>query len=273
MLLKMAAFVGAMTLLYGQSPTAERAYQILTVGTVDEGFGSQVVSAKPFSATEEKHSLQVLSDGTRIETKQTTRLFRDSQGRTRMEDLIGPGQPRSPGFEYGPITITDPVAGTRTAINPANVTLLTVPAAAAFQNRRVRIEGQSFLIGPDAATLRTENLGTKNVNGVMAKGERVTTIIPAGEIGNNREIRVVTERWYSDELQMLIKSTNTDPRFGDTEYQLTGITTTEPSPSLFQIPAGYTEAPGGRGGARGGRSGAPAPAAPGGRGRGGPKQE
>jgi hypothetical protein len=59
----------------------------------------------------------------------------------------------------------------------------------------------------------------------------------------------VTERWYSDDLQMLIKSTNTDPRFGDTTYQLTGISQGEQSPSLFQVPADYTEA---AGGARGG---------------------
>lgn len=115
-----------------------------------------------------------------------------------------------------------------------------------------------------------ENLGTKNVNGVMARGERWTSVIPAAEIGANRDIRVVTERWYSDDLQLLIKSTNTDPRFGDTTYQLTGISQGEQSPSLFQVPADYTEAAG-AGGGRGARSGGPkekegGPGARGGRG-------
>src|SRR5580658_8257520 len=54
-----------------------------------EGIGSQVVTGRPFSATEERHSVQVLGDGTHIETAETNRLFRDDQGRTRVERAGG----------------------------------------------------------------------------------------------------------------------------------------------------------------------------------------
>jgi hypothetical protein len=78
------------------------------------------------------------------------------------------------------------------------------------------------------------------LNGVPAKHSRVTISIPAGAIGNNREIKVVNERWYSDELQVLIRSVNTDPRFGVNIYELSDIKQTEPDPALFRPPADYT---------------------------------
>jgi hypothetical protein len=86
----------------------------------------------------------------------------------------------------------------------------------------------------------TEDLGSQTINGIYAKHSRVTITIPAGMIGNNREIKVVNERWYSDELQVMIKSVNTDPRFGVNTYELTDIRQAEPDPSLFRPPADYT---------------------------------
>jgi len=86
----------------------------------------------------------------------------------------------------------------------------------------------------------TEDLGLKTVNGVMAKGSRVTITIPAGALGNNRDIKVVNERWYSDALEVLVKSINTDPRFGVNEYELTEINQSAPDTSLFMPPSDYT---------------------------------
>jgi hypothetical protein len=78
------------------------------------------------------------------------------------------------------------------------------------------------------------------MNGVTATGTRSTLTIPQGQIGNNRDIHVVNERWYSDDLQMLVKSVNSDPRFGENTYELTNISRDEPDASLFQIPPDYS---------------------------------
>jgi hypothetical protein len=85
-----------------------------------------------------------------------------------------------------------------------------------------------------------DDLGTLSVNGVSARGTRVTTVVPVGAIGNDKEFRSVSERWFSTELNLLIKSVSTDPRFGTTTYELTNITRHSPDPSLFQLPADYT---------------------------------
>jgi hypothetical protein len=84
-----------------------------------------------------------------------------------------------------------------------------------------------------------EDLGTMTVNGVTARGTRSTTIVPVGAIGNDRELRSVSERWFSPDLNLLIKSVSTDPRFGTTIYELMNISRLPPDPSLFRVPAEY----------------------------------
>ena len=85
-----------------------------------------------------------------------------------------------------------------------------------------------------------ESLPPQMINGVLSQGTRTTETIPVGKIGNDRVISVVSERWYSNDLQMLVRSSSSDPRFGDSTYQLTNIVQTSPDPSLFQIPGDYT---------------------------------
>ena len=87
---------------------------------------------------------------------------------------------------------------------------------------------------------RNESLGKQLIEGVEAEGTRKTIEIPAGEIGNERPIDIVFERWYSPELQVVVMTKHSDPRFGETTYRLTNINRTEPVHELFEVPADYT---------------------------------
>lgn len=87
---------------------------------------------------------------------------------------------------------------------------------------------------------RTESLGQQMMEGVMCEGKRITLTIPAGSIGNDLPINVVTEEWYSPELQVLVLTKHSDPRNGETTYRLTNINRIEPARSLFEVPADYT---------------------------------
>ncbi len=87
---------------------------------------------------------------------------------------------------------------------------------------------------------KTELLGKQTIEGVEAEGTRNVTTIPAGEIGNERPIEIVFERWYSPDLQTVVMTRHVDPRFGETSYRLTNISRDEPARSLFEVPAGYT---------------------------------
>ncbi|PWT89348.1 MAG: hypothetical protein C5B55_11560 [Blastocatellia bacterium] len=93
--------------------------------------------------------------------------------------------------------------------------------------------------GPDPNAV-TEKLGTQIIEGVQAEGTKTTITIPAGEIGNERPIEIVSERWYSPELQAVVMTRHSDPRTGETTYKLTNINRTEPAKSLFEVPGEYT---------------------------------
>ncbi|HMD48355.1 MAG TPA: hypothetical protein VKG79_04625, partial [Bryobacteraceae bacterium] len=91
------------------------------------------------------------------------------------------------------------------------------------------------------------DLGTQVIQGVNATGKRITRTVAAGVEGNDRAIQVVTETWYSPDLQVVVMSKTSDPRFGESTYQLTNITRAEPDPTMFTVPSGYTVVQGGPG--------------------------
>jgi hypothetical protein len=84
-----------------------------------------------------------------------------------------------------------------------------------------------------------EELGSQNIEGVPATGSRSTTTIPAGAIGNEHPIKVVSEQWFSPDLQVLVMTKHSDPRQGDITYRLLNIVRAEPDRSLFVVPADY----------------------------------
>jgi len=231
-----------------------------------DGPGGATVTGKPLSATETHHSLQVLGDGTRIENTDTDTFYRDDQGRTRVEH--GPSGANT-------VVIHDPVAGYTVILDPAQKTAHKLGSGAKFVSgsgalpplpppppdaalhagmgthmAMVTADGVTTMAGAGPITIRrseihtsdpvTEDLGTDTINGVLARGTRSTVTIPAGQIGNDRPIQIVNERWESSDLQMLVKSSNNDPRFGQTTYELSNINRAAPPATLFQIPPDYT---------------------------------
>ena len=120
-------------------------------------------------------------------------------------------------------------------------TMAPLPLTAATGARIApAIEGfMPSVVGHSKYESRVEQLGSQNIEGVQADGTRTTTTIPAGAIGNERPIDVVYERWYSNDLQLVVMSKNYDPRSGEQTYRLTNIVRSEPDPSLFTLPNGY----------------------------------
>jgi len=91
----------------------------------------------------------------------------------------------------------------------------------------------------------TEDLGEQEIQGVLANGTRDTQVISAGAIGNERAIEIVSEQWYSPDLEAVVMRRNVDPCFGETTYELVNLVQGEPPGDLFAVPADYevSEAP------------------------------
>jgi hypothetical protein len=245
-------------------------------------FETRVTKGAPYSGDAVSESVQTLSDGNRIVRREATRVYRDSEGRTRRETL---GESGVTSF-----TISDPTTGASYVLDPANqmafrsnvVRLSVVPrvvvdgaaagpvggagAGGAVGTTR-KAGGSVVVVAPGPATAEpshvvegagvtqfkvasggeptraetvVEDLGQQVIEGVNAKGSRTTMTIPAGAIGNELPIRVVSEEWFSPELQVLVLTKHSDPRVGETTYRLTNISRTEPDRALFDLPAGYT---------------------------------
>jgi hypothetical protein len=235
----------------------------------------KVVKGAPYSAVASTEMNQVLSDGNEISHKMTSNIYRDSQGRTRREEefaAIGPlvvngKQP------HGVIFINDPVTGADYILEPENKIARKMPslpadgivtnrffgtAAGTLHVSGSRVEEGQVSAGPKLERMQvsvgpggpmpaespfqtsTEPLGQQTIEGVAAEGKRMTTTIPAGTMGNQRPINIVTEEWFSSELQAVVQSTTKDPRMGETTYRLTNIQRTEPPATLFSVPADYT---------------------------------
>jgi hypothetical protein len=208
------------------------------------------VAGAPYSA-EETTTTQTLFDGNRIVHTSTSKVYRDQQGRTRVERNLTNIGNLATGFPSVSIVINDPVAGVRYNLQPESKTAFKKTApnhgpspeiaatieklkAEADELQKARAKANP---GPNKATY--EDLGDSNMAGVPVKGTRTTHVIPAGSAGNDRDINIVEERWYSSDLKMNIMTKHSDPRSGETVFQVTNLTRSNPDPSLFQVPADY----------------------------------
>lgn len=89
----------------------------------------------------------------------------------------------------------------------------------------------------------TVSLGSRDFDGVRADGTRTTWTIGAGQIGNEKPIEIVSERWYAPDLLLVVHSRHADPRSGERIYRLEGIRREEPAAELFRVPADYARRP------------------------------
>lgn len=90
--------------------------------------------------------------------------------------------------------------------------------------------------GPAAVTA----LGSKDIDGLRAGGERSIWTIEAGKLGNEKPIVISREVWRSPDLLLTLSATDFDPRSGETRYRLNNLKRGEPDASLMQVPADYT---------------------------------
>lgn len=181
-----------------------------------------------------------LADGNKIHHESQTKIYRDSQGRIRRELSVDLVTPATGNVKRNIVMIIDPVAGQRYVINPDNKTVRAMPMRGPRHDGQERQGSTRAMGGPgEPGAVNKEDLGTKTVNGLQAEGVRVTRTIAAGAIGNDRPINVVTERWYSADLQIPVMTIHTDPMMGTVTSKLTNVTRGEPDASFFQVPSDY----------------------------------
>lgn len=198
----------------------------------------------PYSATVKETFEQKLADGNSIRGFTRIHEARDSSGKTMIEMASGctrgeDGQPH----ERLRVTVYDPAAKTtmdwevdgpkvarvfhRAGQSRPQMTPEESAKARAKASQGTRIE------------VHTEDLGTKMMNGVLAKGSQTVQTIPAGEEGNELAFEIVAESWHSEELGLTLLATRDDPRRGRTTAEFEELSLAEPDAALFAPPSGY----------------------------------
>ena len=213
----------------------EHAVDVMMAEPFDLG---KPVAGAPYAADITTEIVQVLADGNRIERRSTSSVARDSAGRVRRTQQLTAIGPMLPPAGARIVTIQDPVAGTFYSLDDERKVALQSPPM--FTKR---LEGPAPRPHPGGAPpgeSKTESLGVRQFEGVSAEGTRSVVTIAAGAIGNQAPIEIVSERWYSKDLQTVVYSRRSDPRFGETIFRLENITRAEPPAELFQVPSDYT---------------------------------
>jgi hypothetical protein len=228
------------------------------------GMPGRVVKNAPFTADIVTETAQTLADGNRIRQSNTVRFYRDSDGRTRREQSLRNLNGLASNSSLPQVAfINDPVAGVNYALDLEKRTATKSGGGrggavrAELEHLRSALEarvaegrpgngpaprsaaGQPGAGGRGRLNIKTESLGRQIVEGVQADGTRTTQTISAGEIGNENPIQIVTESWYSPDLQTFVLRKRSDPRTGESSTRYTNISRTEPARILFEPPADF----------------------------------
>jgi len=230
----------------------------------------KAVTGAPYSAETIVEGVQQLADGNRIVNRTTGRVYRDGEGRTRREDDQRGGKTF--------VSIVDPVGGYTYSLDPENkIAWRTATGTAAGimnklqvaqeQEKEVEVErvAQAANGTGGVVRLRTgggapaesgevlmrarggvltagtpEPLEHKIIEGIAVEGHKTSRTIPAGKVGNEQPLTVVSEEWRSPELGILVMTHHSDPRSGESSYRLINVVRAEPDRSLFVVPPDYT---------------------------------
>jgi hypothetical protein len=231
------------------------------------------VKGAPYFATITNESVQTLADGNRIVQTNSGSVARDSQGRTRQETALPSIGNLSAAEAPRLVFIQDPVAQVSYTLNLTEKTAQKLPmpppppappggaAGGSMDNGSAAVmmpmatagalsiaapsgpgpvvTMQKFVSSDDMSHVSSEDLGSQSMEGVVVNGTRTTRTIPAGQIGNDKPIAIVTEVWTSPDLKTIVSSKRSDPRMGDLTFQLSNLVRAEPDPSLFVVPPDF----------------------------------
>ena len=189
----------------------------------------------PFTATVSTEWTRQTSDGATIMVKNQRRVARDSQGHVfeeRRRFVPADSNAQSLLFQ---MDYVDPVRHTRTLCLPASSTC-------GVHDFYEPVSTSTVPVGPLADGkhyLSREDLGKSETEGLETIGTRETITTNPGTLGNDREVTLTKEFWYSPKLGVNLLVKRMDPLQGTQVFTVSNVGLAEPDARLFVIPAKY----------------------------------
>lgn len=224
---------------------------MLILGFAAWAFGQElavpVVAGHPFSGDEVTTRQPSVPNGIPVVSRETSRVYRDSAGRTRIDATL----PRSPVCCPRLVYIFDPIAGVNyfvsTEKKSASRQVYSIPPGRSIPTAddpwkppTAQPSAQGFGAFPEPSA-QYESLGKQLVSRLLVDGRRTSRIWTAASNGSTSRPAgtAVEESWYSPDLQMMLIKQVYATSLGFSTTQLENIDRSEPDQSLFKIPADY----------------------------------
>ncbi len=198
---------------------------IMTFGELNvAGASLSTVTGHPYSAEQSIDWEDTLNPAAATWRTWQTRLYRDSDGRTRAETTVvwafQGANPPLPHF----VEIIDPVAGYRYLLSPANKTAYRSVWPMAIRSEQVEQRRNG------------ERIGERTIEGVLSEGIRIKRLMHSDLASDKGATYIAsTEEWSSSELQILVLREE-DTACSKTRFRLTDIDRSEPVAALFRVP-------------------------------------
>ena len=224
----------ALSIAFASSASAQLSLNIRIGGAPDHP-----IVGLPFCGDLSVSTVQHLANGQALTHQVTGRICRSATGLERYEASFPATDPAQPATTL--ICLVDHEKHIATNLNAR---LQTAAVQHLPDNAAVTV---AFLPQPRTpgtpaakpADTVTTDLGTRRDGPLDLTGKRITTTIPAGRMGNDQPILIVTDAWAAEALHLIVSEETRDPINGDRTTHLTNIRTEEPDPALFLVPDGY----------------------------------
>jgi len=196
----------------------------------------------PFTLSLETEWVKQLYDGGTTTLVNKRRIARDAAGRVYQERwaLVPKGDHRVHSI-MSMIQIFDPLAHTRYdcfLLEETDMCELLNYTRSTSNIYKPASPATGPLPGDQGSAIH-EDLGKQFIAGVETEGTHDSLIYNPGVYGNDRQMTVENEFWWSPQLGLNLLSIKTDPRLGKQTFTVTELVLGDPDPSLFQLPAGF----------------------------------
>ena len=225
------------TALAAQDPTAPSRTEDIGAPRHVLGIDVSPTAGKPFSGRdcidytshiENRSNQTVHLDGSLV--------ARDSQGRVYREIRIwSPGNP-APHSRLDYVILLDPVAHSRTECKVVAQRCTVADLTASPPDR----PGSDETFDTPPYYLHRVSLGSDVIDGVTVEGIRITSSLDAGVFVNNEEPVASLDFWHSTDLDIDLSVTRAYKNGRTTVVHVVDLSRSEPDPTLFQPPAGFT---------------------------------
>jgi hypothetical protein len=203
------------------------------------------VPGYPITGTVDAENTRTDSHGKTLIARFRSKIYRDSNGRTRLEwDMSPLDEPPKPGWFM--IDIYDPTTRTSIRLQPSIKAASKSHFPAPNEKLQQVCKGSDFSkIHPkDRAQMAIPQVSQKEfahdvVDGMVVRHGRESLELSPNSSGKRSGYARVTDYWFSQELQAFVLVKRSGPGKSQHTVKLSDINRAEPDPSLFTVPPGY----------------------------------